>query len=62
MSGLYEVVEVRVPVIGVPLFYDQLRKTNLVHLGMALSFDISNMTEMATLSVINRLNDPRYNK
>lgn len=63
-SGLYEVVEAGVPVLGVPLFYDQPRNIqNLVDLGMGLSLDINNMTENTISSAINRLLiDRRYYK
>lgn len=56
MSGLYEVVDAGVPVLGVPLFYDQPRNIqNLVDLGMALSLNVNDMTRKNTLSAVNRL-------
>jgi len=62
MSGLYEVVDAGVPVLGVPLFYDQPRNIqNLVDLGMALSLDINSMTKTTITSALNRLlKDQRY--
>lgn len=61
ISGMYEVVEAGVPVLGVPLFYDQPRNIqNLVNLGMALSLDINNMNQTTILIAINLLlNDQR---
>jgi len=63
MSGLYEVVDAGIPVLGVPLFYDQPRNIqNLVDLGMALSVDINSITKTTIMSALNRLlKDQRYN-
>lgn len=63
LSGLFESVDAGVPVLGVPLFYDQPRNIqSLVDLGMALSLDISNITDTIVSSAINRLlDDQRYN-
>jgi len=62
MSGVYEVVDAGVPVLGMPLFYDQPRNIqNLVDLGMALSMKINNLTHTALSEAINRIiNDKRY--
>lgn len=51
-----------VPVLGIPLFYDQPRNVeNLVDLGVALSLDIENMTAATMWTAINRLlEDRRY--
>lgn len=56
ISGMYEAVEAGVPVLGVPLFYDQPRNVqNLVNLGMALSLDINNINQTTILLAINLL-------
>lgn len=62
MSGVYESVDAGVPVLGVPLFYDQPRNIqNLVNLGMALSLNIEKITKKTISSAINQLlNDQRY--
>lgn len=64
MSGLYEVVDAGVPVLGIPLLYDQPRNIqNLVDIGMALSVDINYLTKTTISTAINRLlNDQRYQK
>lgn len=64
MSGVYEVVDAGVPVLGMPLFYDQPRNIqNLVELGMALSMQINNLTQKTLSEAINRLiKDQRYYK
>jgi len=62
MGGVYEVVDAGVPVLGMPLFYDQPRNIqNLVDLGMALSMKIDNLTHTALSEAINRIiKDKRY--
>lgn len=56
MSGVYEVVDAGVPVLGMPLFYDQPRNVqNLVDLGMALSMKINNLTQTTLSEAINKL-------
>lgn len=41
MSGIYEVVDAGVPVLGFPLFYDQPKNIdNLVEAEMAISMDL----------------------
>jgi len=62
MSAVYEVVDAGVPVLGIPLFYDQPRNVqNLVDLGMALSMKINNLTQTTICEAINRLiKDRRY--
>lgn len=62
LSGLYESLDAEVPVLGLPLFYDQPRNIqNLIDLGMALSLDINSITATKISSVINRLlNNQRY--
>lgn len=62
MSGVYEVVDAGVPVLGIPLFYDQPRNIqNLVDLGMALSMKINNLTRATITQALNRsIEDRRY--
>lgn len=56
MGGVYEVVDAGVPVLGMPLFYDQPRNIqNLVDLGMALPMKIDNLTHTALSEAINRI-------
>lgn len=62
MSGVYEAVDGGVPVLGIPLFFDQPRNVqNLVDLGMALSLKINDITKATLSEAINRLlEDQRY--
>lgn len=60
MSGVYEAVDAGVPILGVPLFYDQPRNIqNLVDIGMALSLNINTMSKTMLLKTINRLLDEK---
>jgi len=50
ISGLYEAVDAGVPVLGFPLFGDQYRNIdNLVNAGMAISMDLSSVSEETLL-------------
>ncbi|KAL5243466.1 hypothetical protein ACI65C_010876 [Semiaphis heraclei] len=64
MSGVYEVVDAGVPVLGIPLFYDQPRNIqNLVDLGTALSMKINNLTHTTLSITIDRLlNDKSFSE
>ncbi|KAL5243465.1 hypothetical protein ACI65C_010875 [Semiaphis heraclei] len=64
MSGVYEVVDAGVPVLGIPLFYDQPRNIqNLVDLGTALSIKINNLTHTTLSITIDRLlNDKSFSE
>lgn len=43
MSGIYEAIDAGVPILGFPIFYDQLRNLeHLVDVGMAISLDLLN--------------------
>ncbi|XP_050419839.1 UDP-glucosyltransferase 2-like isoform X2 [Adelges cooleyi] len=56
ISGLYEVVDAGVPVLGFPLFFDQPKNiANLVDAGMALSLDLLTMTESEFLNTVTQL-------
>lgn len=62
MNGVYEAVDGGVPVLGIPLFFDQPRNIqNLVDLGMALSLKINELTKATLFEAINRLiEDKKY--
>ncbi|XP_025411431.1 UDP-glucuronosyltransferase 2B1-like isoform X2 [Sipha flava] len=56
LNGVYEAVDGGVPILGIPLFFDQPRNIqNLVDLGMALSLKINEFTEATLYEAINRL-------
>lgn len=58
MSGVYEAIDAGVPILGIPLFYDQPRNIqNLVNLGIALSLKIDNMTKTTLFETISHLLD-----
>ncbi|VVC25655.1 UDP-glucuronosyl/UDP-glucosyltransferase [Cinara cedri] len=58
MNGVYEAVDAGVPVLGLPLFYDQPRNVqNLVDIGMALSLNIDKISKTTLLKTVNRLLD-----
>lgn len=53
---MYEAVDAGVPVLGIPLFYDQPRNVgNLVDAGMALSMDLLTVNKIEFLEKINEL-------
>eukprot|EP00102_Acyrthosiphon_pisum_P027257 XP_016664467.1 PREDICTED: UDP-glucuronosyltransferase 2B37-like isoform X2 [Acyrthosiphon pisum] len=64
MSGVYETVDGGVPVLGIPVFYDQPRNIeHLVHNGMAISMDLLSMTKEKLSNAISELiNDEKYAK
>jgi len=64
ISGVYEAVDAGVPVLGLPVFYDQPRNVeNLVDAGMAISLDLLSVTEERFLNAVNELiNDEKYRK
>lgn len=56
MSGTYEAVDAGVPVLGLPLFYDQPKNIdNLVNAGMALSMDLLSVKKEVFLRNIQEL-------
>lgn len=60
MSGVYEAVDAGVPVLGIPLFYDQPRNIqHLVHNEMAISIDLSVTKESLLNSVFKLINDEK---
>ncbi len=51
--GIFEAIDVGVPVLGIPIFFDQPRNVaNLVSRGMALRLDIDKITKDNFLSSI----------
>jgi len=56
MSGVYEVVDAGVPVLGIPVFYDQPRNVeHLVLAGMAISMDLLSVTREKLSNAISEL-------
>jgi len=56
MSGVYETVDGGVPVLGIPVFYDQPRNIeHLVHNGMAISMDLLSLTKEKLSNAISEL-------
>lgn len=53
ISGIYEAVDAAVPVLGIPVFYDQHRNiANLVDSGMAISMELLSVTQDTMLNSI----------
>lgn len=53
---MYEAVDAGVPVLGLPVFYDQPRNVeNLVDAGMAISMDLLSVTTDDFLNAVNEL-------
>lgn len=53
MSGIYESVDAGVPILGIPLFYDQPKNVaNLVNAGMAISMDLLTLNKDTLLGNI----------
>ncbi|XP_050431391.1 UDP-glucosyltransferase 2-like [Adelges cooleyi] len=56
ISGVFEAVDAGVPVLGFPLVYDQPRNiANLVDAGMAISLDVTTVTETQIFESVNKL-------
>nr|UMO80439.1 UDP-glucuronosyltransferase UGT344P2 [Myzus persicae] len=56
ISGVYEAIDAGVPVLGLPMFYDQPRNIeNLVDAGMAISMDLLSVTREKLSNAINEL-------
>lgn len=56
ISGVYETVDAGVPVLGFPLYYDQPRNLqNLVDAGMAITMELTTVTEDKFLYAIKEL-------
>ena len=60
LMSVYEAVDQGVPVLGVPLFFDQHRNiANLVSKGMALKMDIDKITKDRFSASIRQLLDDK---
>lgn len=56
ISGVYEAIDAGVPVLGLPVFYDQPRNIeNLVDAGMAISMDFLSVTKDNFFNAVNEL-------
>ncbi|XP_026805704.1 UDP-glucuronosyltransferase 2B15-like [Rhopalosiphum maidis] len=64
ISGVYEAIDASVPVLGLPVFYDQPRNIeNLVDAGMAISIDLLSVTKENIFNAANKLiNNKKYRK
>ncbi|KAL5240578.1 hypothetical protein ACI65C_007988 [Semiaphis heraclei] len=64
ISGVYEAIDAGVPVLGLPVFYDQPRNIeNLVDAGMAISMDFLSVTKDNFFNAVNELtNNEKYRK
>lgn len=62
VSGLYEAVDGRVPVLGFPLFADQHRNIDqLVELEVAISMEIYSVTKASFLNnILELVNNEKY--
>jgi len=53
ISGVYKTVDAGVPVLGIPVFYDQPRNLeNLVDAGMAILMNLDSVTEDTFMKAI----------
>lgn len=61
ISGVYESVDVGVPILGFPMFYDQHRNIDsLVEAGMAISMDLLSVKKNVFLkNVLELLNNDK---
>lgn len=56
MSGLYEAIDSGVPVLGIPLFFDQSHNiANLVHWGAGIMLDHKTLTKDVLVSAIKEM-------
>lgn len=56
ISGVYEAVDASVPVLGFPLFFDQIRNVeHLVDAEMAISLDLFNVSYDMLFNAITEL-------
>jgi len=53
---MYEAIDASVPVLGLPVFYDQPRNIeHLVDAGMAISMDLLSVTKLNFFDTVNEL-------
>lgn len=56
MSGIYEAIDSAVPVLGIPLFFDQLHNiANLVHWGAGIMLDHNTLSKYILVNAINEM-------
>lgn len=56
MSGMYEAIDSGVPILGIPLFFDQPHNiANVVHWGAGLMLDHNTLTKDLLLNAINEI-------
>lgn len=56
MSGIYEVIDSGVPVLGIPLFFDQPHNiANIVHWGAGVMLDYKTLTKDILVNTINEM-------
>lgn len=62
MSGIYEAVDSGVPVLGIPLFFDQSHNiANIVHWGAGVVLDYKTLTKDTLINAIGEMMD-NYDK
>jgi len=56
MSGIYEAIDSGVPILGIPLFFDQPHNiANIVHWGAGMMLDHTTLTKDILLRTINEM-------
>jgi len=56
MSGIYEAIDSGVPILGIPLFFDQPHNiANVVHWGAGLMLDHNTLTKHMLLNAIKEI-------
>lgn len=56
MSGIYEAIDSGIPVIGIPVFFDQPHNiANIVHWGAGIVLDHKTLTKQIFLNAINEI-------
>lgn len=56
MSGIYEAIDSGVPVLGIPLFYDQSHNiANMVHWGAGVMLDHKTLTKDILVNAITEM-------
>ncbi|XP_077989682.1 UDP-glucuronosyltransferase 2B15-like [Glandiceps talaboti] len=62
LNGVYEAIKYAIPMVGIPLFYDQPDNVKVItDKGMGLTLDIKTMTSEKLYDAVNTvIKDPRY--
>jgi len=56
MSGIYEAIDSGVPVLGIPLFFDQTHNiANIVHWGAGIMLDHKTLTKDILVNAITEI-------